>query len=334
MISNPLQLLSLLISSIFAFYIAVLMVEFLICCFQVRKYRLRYLLRLLPFIAILFEFFTLGNGIGNWLNPLSCTSCIQKFLLSTFFSDLQSYLNTHQISLVNHLSHNFSYKIGVVLFALFSCTTIFLTLRQLFQIILMNRFILSTIESGKACTQEIRNHSLSLLIDQHRTKIIENQILKTPVATHLNTIIIPTSIVERLSQDEFETVIAHELEHVYWKDPLLKSFCNFMAAFFWWIPTKNWMKKMELDQEMACDQGIFKHHFTGDLFASALFKVANSVKAKELKPLCSFVCHEKKPIIKRITAILNLYPKEQLPIIGLLMVILGITILLSCWLYI
>ena len=85
-------------------------------------------------------------------------------------------------------------------------------------------------------------------------------------------IVIPKKLMCLLSQEEFESVIAHELEHLRWCDPFLKISLYIVSAFFWWIPVNRWLKKIDDEQEQACDASIAQYQCRNEELASALFK--------------------------------------------------------------
>lgn len=328
MIINPLYLLSFISSATIAFFTSVFIVHFIIYFFQIRQYRIRYLLRLFPFACVILNFLFLKYNLSKWLNPLSCPSCIQKMTLNLFFPDLKTYLYTNNISLIDHLSYKDPYSIGFLFIILFGSLTIFMIGRKLLQIFTANRYVTSLVRTSIACTRAITNSHLKSLINRHKTKIAISQEVQVPMATHINTIVMPAEMT-KLSQEEFEAVIAHELEHIRWEDPQLKPFINIYASIFWWIPIKGWIKKMEEDQELGCDQGILKHNLSGEFLATALIKVGTHVKNKRLENVCSLGT-KKKPLLKRVRAILNFYPKEKFTLIGVSVIVLGLMLMSMC----
>lgn len=97
-----------------------------------------------------------------------------------------------------------------------------------------------------------------------------------------------------LTQEEFEAITQHELEHLRFFDGALRLFCSLLAALFWWVPTKWWLKKMEERQEMACDRkaeaplalasAILKASRSGSKSPLLCF-ASKGALAKRLKPL-------------------------------------------------
>ncbi|MCE2982222.1 MAG: hypothetical protein LW832_01525 [Parachlamydia sp.] len=85
MISNPVFLISTLISALFAFVTMELIVESFLFLFRIKQGRARSIARLLPFLSVFFGPLLNSFSVGNGLNPLNCGSCAQKLLLTLFF---------------------------------------------------------------------------------------------------------------------------------------------------------------------------------------------------------------------------------------------------------
>ena len=113
--------------------------------------------------------------------------------------------------------------------------------------------------SSSSCTKSIINKRLQQDLTLSKTVILTSTELEIPMAAYRHYILVPKNLAEDLSQDEFEAVIAHEFEHLRWRDPLLKIFCSSICTLCWWIPTIWWLKKLEVDQEEASDSGLCKY---------------------------------------------------------------------------
>jgi beta-lactamase regulating signal transducer with metallopeptidase domain len=160
-------------------------------------------------------------------------------------------------------------------------------------------------ESEDICSRPIENILLANAVEQNNIKIFASKKVTIPMATYFKAIFIPKKIIEKLPQGEFEAFIAHELEHVLWKDPTIRLFLQFISGIFWWVPTHLWQKKLEFDQEIACDQSILKYGLKQEFLASALVKVATTAKEKSHESLC-YLNNEKHPSLKRVQMMLGL----------------------------
>lgn len=329
MIPELLSFFSLLISTTIAFFTSALIVHFSINLFKIRNYRLRYLLRLIPFLGVILDVIAFEYRLGNWLNPLSCNSCVQKVLLSLFFPDLQSFLESNQISLIRHLSQNIPqlFDLAVLCAILFMTSVIFI--RRIFQIILSNMQVKSIIAEGQNFSKPIVDDTLRSKIICEGTRILVSNKIMIPMATHLNTIVFPSILIDQLSQEEFEAVLAHEFEHIQWKDPLIKAIYMTFSSVLWWMPMRFWLQKMEQEQELGCDQNAVKYTFSEEFLASALIKAATLSKQKPFMTVCCLVKKENFGY-SRLKAMLNRYPKEEFTILGGIFVIIVVIILIIC----
>lgn len=325
MVINPLYFLSFIFSTVLAFFTTALLVHCSIYLLKIKNYRTRFILRLLPFVTPFIDFLALEFSISNWLNPLSCSSCAQKIILSFFFPELQEHLYDNQISLMDYYYYD---SIGMIALALVGCIFTYFIIRTFFQLFIANQQLCSIIKNSTPYRRILTNPNLQASIDSRQTQILLSNEIRVPLATPYNTIILPFEI-DQFLQMEFETVVAHEWEHIFWRDSQIKILISLFQTFFWWIPVKGWIKKIEEDQELASDQGVLKHNFAGEYLASALVKVARHVKEKKLANIC-YLVKDENSILKRIRALVDRYPKDSFPIFGVGMIVLALVLLIIC----
>ncbi len=176
--------------------------------------------------------------------------------------------------------------------------------RILFVSFIFARNLRYWMESEDICSRPIENILLASMVQENNVKIFASEKVAIPMATYSKAIFIPREIVEKLPQGEFEAIVAHELEHVLWRDPLVRLFSQLISAIFWWVPTLFWQKKLEFDQEIACDQSILKYGLNEEFLASALIKVATTAKEKPYEALC-YLSNEKHPSLRRVQMMLG-----------------------------
>ena len=123
-------------------------------------------------------------------------------------------------------------------------------------------------------------------------------------------IIFPQNLIQNLSQAEFEAICVHELDHLRWKDSLLRASQRILSTIFWWIPTKRWQSRLELEQELACDAKITEFNLQPIDLASALAKAARSANTSYPLSVMHFV--EKGRILHRIKALVKPASKKSL----------------------
>lgn len=144
----------------------------------------------------------------------------------------------------------------------------------------------------------------------NKTRILVSSVLDIPCAIHQGRcIIFPAQLLEKLSTEEFEAIIVHELDHLRWRDSYLRMALQLLCAFFWWIPTKRWQSRFEQMQEFACDAQISKFNISPIDLASAITKTAQTIKNN--RPRLPAVCFvESSRTVCRIKALLKLTPRS------------------------
>lgn len=332
MISNPFFLLSLFMSSFLAFFTVAFGVELVIKTFKIHKHRLRATLRLLPFISLLLDWGLSKYSIGHWINPLSCESCVQKFFLEVFFPQLKDYLSQQHISLIYHLGGEKQHLLfSLMVWGVFGVSLLFVLVRSI-QASISARELLDYVKNGSPSQRAIHNNSLADHLKNSDISIYFSQEIQVPLTGLGGYILIPEQLSLRLNQQEYEAVVAHEFAHIKSCDPLIRLFYHLTATFYWWVPTAGWRKKIEQDQELACDHSVVEDTSEGETIASALLKVARAVK--ELQTVCSF-SGPKHTLKTRIQVLLGnaAAHEETLHTLNLYGVIFGICLLGFCILW-
>lgn len=329
MTSNPVYIFGLLIDSFIAFFSWVIIVEIFMNLFQIKKHRIRSFLRLAPFVNLIIDFSFHKYSIASWLNPLSCSSCVQKFILEHFYPHLETYLTTNQISLIRYLGIEHQHIAFSILMVFCGTASTYFAARYLIQIYQQTTHIKSIIKNSVLSSRPTHSIRLAQQLYKHKINLYISEEINIPCATFNKIIIIPKNAVDQLSQSEFEAVVAHELEHIIYKDPLIRLLYHCVAILFWWVPTNSWIKKIEDEQELACDQNVFSYGIANDAIALALVKIAKQSKTNR-EALCYFA-NEKNLITTRIKTLLGL--NSNIPKITSLHICfgsIGIIFLLAC----
>lgn len=332
MISNPFFLLSIVLSTTLAFFTVVFVVESMIKIFHIRRHRTLAFLRIIPFISLMVDLIFERYSLAHWINPLSCKSCLQKLFLDSFNPPLKAYLSENKISLVNYLAIDHSHGFFSAFFVAFILLTCVIGSFKLIKALLLARRLRSILANATRYSKPVPNALLTLALKQANVSIYASHEVPMPLATYTRVIIIPYEMLENLSAQEFEAVIAHELEHIKYYDPLFRLLYQLLAGLFWWVPTHLWIKKIEQDQEIACDQSIDKYDIKDESLASALVKVTKHVKSH---PAFCYFASSQKPALERIQMILGIKPMKENHLFGLnfMIVVLGLLFLIVCILW-
>lgn len=123
-------------------------------------------------------------------------------------------------------------------------------------------------------------------------------------------IILPNSLWIRLSHEQRETIIAHELTHVIRYDHWIRRLEVFIVGLYWWLPIA-WLARVRLRraEEASCDARVlraFPH--LAEAYAEALVETAASIRQPVRMSLASGVSPTVFELQRRITMILSNRP--------------------------
>lgn len=332
MISNPFFLLSIVLSTTLAFFTVAFLIESAIKIFHIRRPRMLAFLRVIPFISLMADPIFECYSLAHWINPLSCKSCLQKLFLESFNPQLKAYLSENKISLLKYLAIDHSHSIFSAIFVAFILLTCAIGSFKLLKALLLARRLRSILANAALYSKPLLNPLLTGALKRAQVDIYASCEVPMPLATYSRAIIIPNEMFENLAPQEFEAVIAHELEHIKTYDPILRLLVQLIAGLFWWVPTHMWIKKIEQDQEIACDQSINKYGIKGESLASALVKVTRHVKSH---PAFCYFARNRKPAMERIQMILGINPMKENHLFGLnfMIIVAGLLFLIVCILW-
>lgn len=276
----------LVFNSLFVFIALSLFVELFLFLFQIKNARLRTVCRYfpifkLPFDLLIFTFFDESLFVN--LNPFSCELFFQNFIGKIF----QINSEVTQLVPTQYLANKIPTWITLGLSAL--CLGIIG--RKLYLLVVSNLYLRNILASSIPCPRAITNDQLKEKLMRLKVNLSVSPDSVVPFAAHRSNIIFPQSLYTHYSQEEFEAIIAHELEHLRWNDPLLKMVNRITFALFWWVPSEWWIRRLETDQEMASDLAIHRYGIEPHNLASAFVKTAKRAKGMKLQmvaALCPF----------------------------------------------
>lgn len=323
-------LISWLSNAFFVFITLALVTQGILRLLRVKSYRLRACARMIPGVALLFMPLLQFLKIGQFLNPLSCDGWLQKLIIY-FFPGMKNILTIPKEMVLNQYSHFEPFNSAIsILFCLFITTTIIVFLGRVFQLCWTSYQLRRLIREAEEYSLPIQNPWLASQIKRHRVRVFVSDLIQIPMAIESRTILVSQAALELLKPDEFESVVTHELAHLLAKDPWVRVFHQLLRSFFWWIPMKTWFKKIEEDQEIACDQTAQQCQ---QGIASALVKMAGFTRDRE-KLLSAAYCKltSQSPfLLVRLELILGLNRFQNSKVWrGVVPLMAGPLILLSC----
>lgn len=332
MILQPLELISLAISALLAFITCAFAVEVTMRLGKIKNYRVRYGLRGLALFAPILDYFFSTFNFGNLFNPLSCQSCTQKLLLQACAPELLEYLNINQISLIRYLAFEYNEGIYLTLFVLMCGIPLWLVFKTLFCAYHEWNVLKKLSKQCVVANRPIHNMALMKRITRANLQIVTSNEISMPMVSFGKQIFIPTAIMKTFSQNEYESILAHEAAHIFWKDPALKLLIKLITAFFWWIPMQSWSEKMVQEQEMSCDNDVTKYQLESDSLASALLKASKLAKANSECTVCYFSQQPHSTLV-RIKALLNMNSATEQKLSPIYWIVAGaaMLILVACF---
>lgn len=302
----------LILNSLLVFIILSFLIVFFLWVLRVKNPRIRHLCLTLPIIKLPFDFLvftSFGDHLFINFNPFSCEMYTQELIKSILPTHFMTEIDGIERLIVPRylatlippiLIHIFIVGIGII--------TVAVTAFKIIQFLKCVAFFKKILRSASPCKRIIINEKLKTQTNKLKIRILTSNKVQSPFAANLKYILFPEYLMNELSQDEFEAVLAHEIEHLRWKDPLVKLFCVSICSFFWWIPTHRWLKRLQTNQELACDSVLHKYGIDNYHLATALMKVIKCPKS-ELKAIC-YLDTGKNMILNRMENLLQT-PKEQ-----------------------
>lgn len=134
--------------------------------------------------------------------------------------------------------------------------------------------------------QSLVRGSAQLALDVRIPVVLSRSRVEPGVCGVFRTILLlPEGLQEHLSSAEFESVMAHELEHVRRRDNLTYSIHLIVEALFWFYPPVYWIgKRLIHERERACDEAVLQHGSDPRVYAEAIVAVCRF--SLQLPPVC------------------------------------------------
>lgn len=121
-------------------------------------------------------------------------------------------------------------------------------------------------------------------------------------------ILIPSSMLEELTDNELKHIILHELCHYKRKDLILSWTIHLMKIIYWFNPIILWgLNTMKSDCEISCDAMVLSHLDKGEnvAYGNTIVNVLNCVKRSNYLPGTTSIIINKNNLKERIEMIAN-----------------------------
>lgn len=313
---------NILINSVLAFVTATFFIKLLFFVLRIKQPRLRALFLTVPLFKVILDPFL--YDFSNWalrfaINPIeaevgsrmiTAMVSLMEFIPIAAIQFLVNESRTFTIADVTALSLSpFVVKSTVVVAA---SVSLILLCRWLNKFKKSTEEFVELLRGSKELKLPILNPLLFRAIKKRGITILASKDIEVPCAGGLleKYIIFPDLFMGHLSQEEFEAIVAHELDHLRWYDCSVRIVGELICTLFWWLPSKRWKLQLEQAQEHACDSNSAKFNIAPLNLASAIFKVSSWIKKGDLQlPVTHFVspCFA----LKRVQAILREKKEEN-----------------------
>lgn len=306
------QILQFMLNALISFLLFSLFTEGIMRLLQIRNPRFRASFRLIPLLRLSLEplFWLLPYPL-TIINAsiFSCSHPLQHFLFGLLSDASKEKLEAYGLKTVTGsyflMLNTAIIDAAIVILALIS---IYRMMTLIFQYARSVREIKRISEGGVKSCRPIFSKKLRDRLDKQQTRIIISKEVQVPLAGWKNSIIFPQNLAEDLTQNEFESVISHELEHLIWRDTLTRMFNHLIAVIYWWIPMSRWLNKLENEQEFAGDISVHRYDLEGLDLATALQKTVKMQQVRHYK--CAAFAKETtiskgQILIERVKVVLN-----------------------------
>lgn len=132
--------------------------------------------------------------------------------------------------------------------------------------------------------------------------------VRSPMAAGLfhPVILVPESLVERLSEEEFRQVLVHELAHIRRWDDWTCVAQNVAEAAFFFHPAVHWIsRRLNLEREIACDDWVVSATGAARPYAACLTKLIEFGRLARAPQLAPGAAARKPQISRRIESLLS-----------------------------
>ena len=129
-----------------------------------------------------------------------------------------------------------------------------------------------------------------------------------------STLVLPSNLLDRLTADETDTLIAHELTHLKRRDPWVRWIEFAVTAALWWNPLVWWVRRrLRRAEEQACDRRVLELFPRAQrAYADGIVKTVEFLAGHGHTPEFATGAAETRHIKERLTMILNPAPKSRL----------------------
>jgi len=279
-------LFNIIFNSILSFYTSIFLVFLFLFFLKITNPRIKTFCYALPFYKVILDLFF--YQFSNWALAMNINPILARIGTRTLYFQI-NFLGEFQIKLCMQNGSTFSLADVIALhinplwiriivmmtvvgsLAAFVIFVVY-TIRNLLH-------IHSIVQNAKPMHRVIMHPQLRSQFIQKKAKCLITTEIHSPCVVG-KTLLFPSNLMDFLSQEEFEAIIAHELSHMQWKDSYVRMTCKLIETIFWWLFAKWWYARLENYQERASDQAIQRFEISKfDLMGAIVKTTKNFQKA-------------------------------------------------------
>lgn len=305
---------NLLVNSILSLVVGLVLVYFFIWFFRVETSRWKLFLLSLPFIKIVYDFIrgvpeksvlfsgvdpfslppkhqilSIGAGFDGWTPYLSTVLSVDALDGNTYNSSIGDYF-----LIWIHRTFGREVPLAIVLFVLLVSFTLLVI-----RVIQYYKFEKSR-RKDRASLLAVRTQKMGLrTVDIY----ISPNFSGTPFTGGIIKpyICLPEEATKKLSYDELNAVIGHEMGHVRYYDLLVAVLIQALGDLFWFVPGYRWLsRKLDRLREIVADGSAVSTNIEPQFLASALLKLREISAGNDKAILYSAFFREKSLLKERV----------------------------------
>lgn len=298
-----------------------LLVEFFLWITRIKCERIKTYCRCLPLLKLPFDLlfydfssWALAHGLNPWTSAPGTRMLRFMFALPDLTNPFLPLLTRFQFFLQTDTTFTLadlaalnmnSYWLKIIVLSFLCFSIVYMTIKGI-AFFHSRQQLKNLLSQAKYAPPIFSNLHLIKALHQFKVKVLISEDNHSPYAASFkeNIIVFPKSLLSHLSQEEYEAILAHEIEHFRWRDSLLKMCLKAISVLFWWVPTQWIIRRIELNQEQSCDNATMLYGIDRLQLASAITKVLRLQMPYVDMPATSCII-SKAPSVKRLKALLQ-----------------------------
>lgn len=283
---------NIIVNSALSFFTTIMLIELFMFLFRIKEPRVKALCLVIPFCKIIVDL-ALYNfsswALWHGMNPLIAQGYRQLSIMIDPFTGIQLSIQGEKTFSIADLIALSVHPLWIkIIVSVMACGSLMATFRYLARIFYEKKRIEILSQNSNPISFPNLNESIASSVKKRKITLSVSKEISSPCISG-KMILFPHHLIDDLSQEEIDAIIAHEMTHYFWKDSYLRLAYSFVGALFWWLPSKWCERRIEEMQEQASDSAIHRFGISRLALAGALLKTAQKTKEKPSVLLFSFV---------------------------------------------